>query len=534
MKSLGTLRSIALATLVVTIAAACSSSPSPSPPGGSSPEAGEVQNGGTLTIGIADDLRASSQLQARDSLGRLVMGSTAYDPLFTTDENNTSASALATGATPSPDFRTWVFDIREGVKFHNGSAFDAEDVKQNLDAIFDPKYASATAGDIKNVASWRVLSPTQIELTLEQPDADLPAAFTDRIFMGDMESYDEATPVGTGPYQWSNRVPGDRIEFKKFADYWRGEPPLESVTFRVINDPQAAALQLQSGDVDVLTNEAIASTMLPILKDSPDITVTETLGGTNFHAYTNYEKERRGGYTDGQKVRQGLAYLWNSEGSIPKIIGDFGELSTQPIAEWQVGGDPSIKPWPYREDEGKRLLTEGGIPQGGTIKILSHDRPYLCQVGAAFQSKLTDLGYNAEFDCVQPEVAVDSVQNYNWDVLLWLNSADNTAVRHYQGTWSMGLAGDPPAPPDDVSTLRDPDLQAIIDKMSAAPVDSPEYADLGAQAAHRIVVEDIATLSAYHGIARIAARNDVHGITISPLVYTNILYPPMGPVWKSQ
>ena len=532
MKSVGRLGLVVLAAVTLIVATACSAS-GPSTSSESSTAAGSVQKGGTLTVGIADDLRAPSQLQARDSLGRLIMGSTVYDPLFTTDEKNNSEPALATGATPSPDFKTWVFNIREGVKFQDGNVFDANDVKQNLDAIFDPKYASATAGDIKNVDHWRVISPTQIELTLKEPDAALPAAFTDRIFMGDMDNYDEAHPVGTGPYQWSNRVPGDRIEFKKFPGYWRGEPPLDAVTFKVINDPQAAALQLQSGDVDVLTNEAIASTMLPVLKAAPDITISETLGGTNFHAYTNFEKERRGGYQDGQKVRQGLADLWDSEEVIPNIIGDFGKLSTQPIAEWQRGGDPSIKPWPYREDDGKRLLAEGGIPAGGTIKILAHDRPYLCQVGAAFQSRLNDLGYKAQFQCVQPEVAINSVQSYDWDILLWLNSADNTAVRHYQGTWSMGLAGDPPAPPDDVSTLRDPVLQAILDKMSAAPVDSPEYADLGAQAAHRIVVEDIATLSGYHGIARIAARNNVHGVTISPLVYTNILYPLAGPIWKS-
>jgi peptide/nickel transport system substrate-binding protein len=513
-------------------AAACSSSEQPST-GSSGADAGPPQNGGTLNVAIAQDLREPSQLQAHDSLSRLVMGSTVYDPLFTADESNTAAPALATKATPSPDFKTWVFDIREGVKFQDGSPFDADDVKQNFDAIVDPEYASATAGDIKNVTSWRVISPTQIELTLEQPDADLPSTFTDMIFMGNMENYDPENPIGTGPYKWTNRVAGDHIEFAKFADYWRGEPPLDTVNFKVVSDPQAAALQLQSGDVDVLTNDSIASTMLPALKGNPDITVYEATGGTDFHGYTNFEKERRGGYTDGQKVRQGLAYLWNQEKLIPNIVGDFGKLSTQPIPDWQRGNDPSLKPWPYNEEDGKRLLAEGGIPAGGTINILATDRPYLCQVGAAFQSQLKDLGYDAQFQCLTPEVAVKSVQDYEWDVLLWRNSADTTAIRHYQGTWSLGLAGDPPAPPDDVSTLRDPELQAILDKMSSSPVESQEYADLGAQAAQAIVVRTIATLPGYFDTARIAARNDIHGIVASPQVYFGFLYNAMGTVWKS-
>jgi peptide/nickel transport system substrate-binding protein len=527
------LRAAALATIVVIVAAACSSK-GPSTGGGGSADAGPVQKGGALTVAIADDLREPSQLQAHDSLSRLVMGSTVYDPLFTTDENHKSAPALATGATPSADFMTWTFNIREGVKFQDGSVFDANDVKQNLDAIVDPTYASATAGDIENVASWRVVNPTQIELTLHKPDADLPATFTDMIFMGNMEKYDPEHPIGTGPYEWSKRVPGDHIEFTKFAGYWRGEPPLDSVNFKVVSDPQAAALQLQSGDVDVLTNDSVASTMLPALKANPDITVYETPGATDFHGYTNFEKDRRGGYTDGQKVRQGLADLWNPEEAIPHIIGDFGKLSTQPIPDWMPGGDPSLKPWPFKEDEGKRLLAEGGIPAGGVIKILATDRPYMCQVGAAYQSKLHDLGYDAQFQCLQPEVAVKSVQNYDWDVLLWRNSADTTAIRHYQGTWSIGLAGDPPAPPDDVSTLRDPELQGILDKMSASPADSPAYADLGKQAAQILVTKQIATLPGYFDTARIAARNNVHGIVVSPEVYFGFLYNAMGTVWKSK
>jgi ABC-type transport system substrate-binding protein len=533
-KSLGSLRIqlIPVAVISIVLASACSSN-GPATSTDTGADAGPVQKGGTLTVAIADDLREPSQLQAHDSLSRLVMGSTVYDPLFTTDQDHKSAPALATGATPSPDFKKWVFNIREGVKFSDGSVFDANDVKQNLDAIVDPNFASATAGDIKNVDSWRVINPTQIELTLKQPDADLPATFTDMIFMGNMDSYDPEHPIGTGPYAWANRVPGDHIEFKKNPGYWRGEPPLDTVNFKVVSDAQAAALQLQSGDVDVLTNDSIASTMLPALKGNPDVTVYETPGATDFHGYTDFEKERRGGYKDGQKVRQGLAYLWNPEQMIPNIVGDFGKLSTQPIPDWMQGSDASIKPWPYKEDDGKRLLAEGGIPAGGTIKILATDRPYLCQVGAAFQSKLHDVGYDAQFQCLQPEVAVKSVQNYDWDVLLWRNSADTTAIRHYQGTWSIGLAGDPPAPPDDVSTLRDPALQAVLDKMSATPMDSPDYATLGAQAAQAIVVKDIATLPGYFDTARIAARKNIHGIVVSPEVYFGFLYNAMGTVWKS-
>jgi peptide/nickel transport system substrate-binding protein len=487
--------------------------------------------GGGLTIAIQSDIREPDNILASISVDKLIMGSTVYDPLFTSDKAGNPQPALATKATASPDFKTWTVALRTGVKFTDGKTFTAKDVKENFDAFQNPKNASDFAGDLDNLASTDVVDDNTVRFNLKLPDAHFPSIIEDTMYIGDLDHRTSGpllkpgeVPVGTGPYKWSARAPGSSLTFVPNASYWRGKPPLSKVTFKVIPDAQVAALAVQSGEVDLVTNY-IAPQSIPALQKDKKLQIASEPGNTIYQAYFNFEKARRGGYKNSDDVHLGLAYLMDTADIVPKLIGQFGTLANQPVPSWQAGNDPNLQAYPYDPQKGMQLLAEGGIPKGGNINLLVFVRPYMCEWATAVQSNLKSLGYKVSLQCLQPEVAPATITKYKWDVLFARTSGRPTASSMYSERWSLAAS----TPSDDFYTLRDPQLQQIIDQMNAT-ADTAKYSALGAQAADRIIKTDVAEVGGYFDKAYVVASTRVKGLVLSPIVWYGILYNAMTKV----
>jgi peptide/nickel transport system substrate-binding protein len=478
---------------------------------------------GTLTIATEEDVRSADNiLEGGTTTDKLMMESTVYDPLFTTGRETQLEPALALSAKVSKDLKTWTIALRHKVKFTDGKLFTSKDVKENFDAFMNPKNASSFAGDLANVASTQVVGPYGFRFNLKLPDARFPSVLEDTMYISDLDARASKqllapgeVPIGTGPYKWSSRTPGSSVTFVANDSYWRGKPPLGTVVFDVIPQAQSAVIALQKGDVDMIANY-VPPQAIPALKSDPNIMLKASSGNTEYHAYMNMHKN----YGNAHDVHLGLEYLMNTSVLIPKLIGDFGPVATQPIPRWQAGSDPKLKVYPYDPAKGQQLLALGGIPKGGTINLLAiQDRPFLCDWATAVQSNLKSLGYNAQLQCMPSAVLPTQTTKYQWDMLFYRNSGRATAGIDYQQRWGVAIA----AAANDSYTLQDPALQAIIDKMNAT-VDPKKYAALGAQAADRIVLTDVADAPGYFDEAYFPIRKRVKGFVLSPLTWYGLLY----------
>lgn len=495
----------------------------------------EAKAGGSLTIASRDDLLDPDNITLGGTANdRTIMGSTVYDALLTTDKDGNASPALAKSTKASPDAKTWTLDLQEGVKFSNGKDFTARDVKANFDAFMNPENASTYLPNLSNVASIEATDDHTVVFQLKAPDARFPDNLMDTMFITDLDARKTPggklqpgeVPIGTGPYTWKSRQEGTSLSFVKNPGYWRGEPPLESVQFKVIHEPEQAAIALQTGDVDVIINNVPVQS-LPKLKQDKNIQVLHAEGSYFFQAYLNFEKARRGGYKDGDKVHQGLAYLADAARIIPPLIGDFGTAATQPIPSWQLGYSDQVKPYEYDEAKGVQLLADGGIPKGGRINLLAaSSRPYLCDWATATQSNLKRLGYDAQLQCLANEVVPAEYTKYDWDMLFFTTSGRATAATMYEQRWGIDLTL---PEPDDTYTLRDPELQSMIEKMKGT-LDDKEYAAIGGQIADRVVRTDAAVVPGYFQDVYLLARSNVKGLVASPTQYYGLLYNSMGKV----
>lgn len=154
----------------------------------------------------------------------------------------------------SEDGLRYLFTLRGGVTFHDGTRFEAGDVKFTLDRARDATSQNAQKPLYEGIASVEVVDDLRVKVTLDRPDGN----FLFNLSWGDAvivapESIGEikSRPIGTGAFRFETWVQGDRITMSRNADYWGTPAALDRVTFKFISDPTAAFAAVMAGDVDV-------------------------------------------------------------------------------------------------------------------------------------------------------------------------------------------------------------------------------------------------------------------------------------------
>ncbi len=218
-----------------------------------------ARRGGTLRVGVDADPPSMDPHRSAAAVDRQIFQS-LYDKLVDTDETLTIVPMLATTWSISPDGKTVRLKIREDVKFHDGTPFDADAVKYNFDRMMDPKFPSVRRSEIGPIQKVTVVSPTTVELTLAKPYSPLMYVLTDRAGM--MVSPTEARktgtnfglhPVGSGPFRFVEKIPQDHVTLERVPGHWvKDRPYLDRIVYRAFPDDNARVVNLKSGDVDII------------------------------------------------------------------------------------------------------------------------------------------------------------------------------------------------------------------------------------------------------------------------------------------
>ena len=238
--------------------------------GASGRPAAQAREGGTLVVALAEDPDALDPTLARTFVGRMVflhMCEKLYDLNAKLEIVPQLAAALPT---ISADKRTLTIRLRRGVRFNDGTAFNAAAVKTSLDR-HRTLARSARASELAPVSAVEVAGPLTVRLRLSTPYAPLTAQLADRAGMimspkqlQELGDRFATNPVCVGPFRFVSRAAGDRITLAKSSEYYgRSRVHLAGIVFRIITDTSARAANLRSGDVQVL--DRIASTDLPAI-----------------------------------------------------------------------------------------------------------------------------------------------------------------------------------------------------------------------------------------------------------------------------
>ena len=253
----------AFAALPLALAAACSGGGAASSPpsvAGAAADNRPVKDGGTLTVALDADPDALDPTTATTLNGRMVFASMC-EKLYDIDANTKLVPQLAS-ALPrlSADGKTATIKLRTGVKFNDGTAFDAAAVKKSLDRHRTLK-ESARAAELAAVDKVTVDDPSTVRLTLSRPFSPLTAQLADRSGMilsptaldklGDNFG---TAPVCVAPFKFGSRTSGSQIVVDKAPDYYAANKVrLDRIVYKIIIDPNVRAANLKSGDIQVAT-----------------------------------------------------------------------------------------------------------------------------------------------------------------------------------------------------------------------------------------------------------------------------------------
>jgi peptide/nickel transport system substrate-binding protein len=356
------------------------------------------QYGGVLkiiTLGSAVNVgRPSEPTNPND----VTYANPAIETLVGLDDKGNPAPWLATGWKVAKDKKSIVFTLRKGVKFHDGTDFNAEAVKYVLDL-----YRGGPKPDLQSVASIDVVDDYTVRLNLSQFESSLLSSLAMSPGMMPSPTYlkthDKASamlnPVGTGPFKVVKHERDRLLRYEKFPGYWqKGKPYLDGIEFTFVADRTTALMSFKAGEAPMM--------MSVDPKDSVDLMQTgkytiDKVASAVFGFAP--DGGNSGSPFKDVRVRRAIEYAIDKNSLVKSVFSDVYTVASQTAPSGSVSYNSAVKGYPYNPKTAKELLTQAGFPDGFKTKIIYRTNDPEHYV-VAIQGYLKDVGINAELEPV--------------------------------------------------------------------------------------------------------------------------------------
>ncbi|MFP4309740.1 MAG: ABC transporter substrate-binding protein [Desulfococcaceae bacterium] len=309
---------------------------------------------------------------------------------------------------------TWKFVLREGVKFHNGNAFDSADVKFTFERMKEPKYSK-----LLNIAnSIAEIQTPDAQTVIFKTGKPVPwfAETMHQNFIVDKESSEDrddgdynTRPIGTGAYQFVEWVKGSYVRMEANPDYWEGAPKYKNVDIRPITEESTRFAALAGKQADIVNGVPIT-----LLERIQNMAHVELISRPARRAIYMDIGNKPGTPFEDIRVRQAIAHAINEEEIIERVMRGQATLAHQVPDSPTVGYDSDIRRLPYDPEKAKALLAEAGYPDGFPITIAGPNDRYvndekICEAVARYLAK---IGLDVTLDVKPKSVFFDELSDY--------------------------------------------------------------------------------------------------------------------------
>ena len=370
-------------------------------------EASGDMYGGSIVVGIQQDIDSLDPHKATAAGTKEILFN-IFEGLVKPDENGHLIGAVASDYTISEDGLVYTFTLRDGVKFHNGNAVTAEDVKYSLERVSGLLDGTPLISTMSAITAVDILDEKTVQVTVGSANTELIYSFVAAVIPAGSGEEEGADPVGTGPFSYVSYKPQEGIVLAKNPEYWQeGLPHVDQVEFKIVGDGDTALMELQGGTIDIY----------PYLTDSQAQVIQnnyQVISSATTMVQALYLNNGTAPFDD-VRVRQAICYALDKEEINEFVGGGTGMLISSCMP-------PTLKDY-YTDlndtygttanvEKAKELLTDAGYADGFDMEIaIVSDYEFHMQTGEVIVEQLKKVGINATIQGMEHSEWLKKVYN---------------------------------------------------------------------------------------------------------------------------
>ena len=507
-----------------------------------------AQSDDTITLSMRSDAATLDPHGTNDQPSEIVRHH-LYERLLIRDDAGEITGVLAESWEQVDDV-TYHFDLREGVLFHDGTDFNAQVAKENLERAMDPAIASGRAYLLDNVAEVNVIDDYTLEIVTDEVYAPMLSNLAQGVSMmmsqaviqADYENafeeagleitldeyydlraeggeefetvleevssylgqYSELNPVGTAKLQFESRSTGSETVLVRFDDHWDTPVDFQTAVFKVVPEQGARIAELETGSTDFAMD--IDTTNMERIENSEELSLLNAVSPGVLYLGFNTEVE----ILDEPLVRRAISHAINRDEIIEGVFSGVGQSARTPISETMSGYTEDIEGNTYDLDLALELLAEAGYEDGFEVDVIVNSAdPENINTVLYAQEALAELNIDLSISQVEWATFLDMAAQGSQEmfIMTWTNSAEEsdnafTAMFHSE---SIGSAANR-------FRYNNPDMDALIEA-GRAETDEDARADIYIEA-QELLLEDSPAVFIRHPEYINGLRNELTGVRL--------------------